>query len=91
VATTEALGFEQLVHVEIPAVPVVTAEVMEIAADVDATVVGELEAEQRENRAVLVGRFPTGSRLAPGDEVDLVVDCTKLHLFDLDTGMAIGD
>jgi multiple sugar transport system ATP-binding protein len=90
VATTEALGFEQLVHVEIAAVPVVTAEVMEIAADVDATAVGELEAEQREHRAVLVGRFPTGLRLALGDEVDLVVDCTKLHLFDLDSGAAIG-
>jgi len=59
VATTEALGSELLAHVAVEAEPVVTDEVLEIAADVDAATVDELRSEARQRRTPVVGRFDT--------------------------------
>jgi multiple sugar transport system ATP-binding protein len=68
-----------------------TAEVREVAGDVDAAALEALESEARERRTVVVGRFETQARLAPGEAVDVGVDTRRLHLFDLETGLAIYD
>jgi multiple sugar transport system ATP-binding protein len=89
VVTTELLGFEMLAHVEVAAAPVVTAEVLEVAADVDRAVIQDLRSEAREQRTVCVGRFDAQSRVRVGDEIEVAVSVDRLHFFDLETELAI--
>jgi multiple sugar transport system ATP-binding protein len=89
VRTTEALGSEVLVHLAVAAEPVLTAEVREVAVDVDAAALEQLESEALEQRTILIGRFETSERLRTGTELEVAVDSRKLHFFDLETGLAI--
>jgi multiple sugar transport system ATP-binding protein len=88
VSTVEALGSELIAHLEIPGRPVLTEEVKEIAADMDASIMHDLEAET--DTLPLVGRFDVASRARAGDDIEVVVDSSKVHCFDLETGAAIG-
>jgi multiple sugar transport system ATP-binding protein len=89
VRTVEALGAELIAHLEIAGRPVMTEEVKEIAADLDDAVLSELEAEADEQQVPLVGRFDVASRARTGADIEVVVDTSKIHYFDLDTGEAI--
>jgi multiple sugar transport system ATP-binding protein len=89
VKATEALGSEVLVHLGVAAEPVLTDEVREVAGDVDAAALEQLESEALERRTVLVGRFETSERLPVGEEIEVAVDARRLHFFDLETGLAI--
>jgi multiple sugar transport system ATP-binding protein len=89
VRATEALGSEVLVHLAVAAEPVLTEEVREVAVDVDAAALEQLESEALERRTVVVGRFETSERLRTGAEIEVAVDPRKLHFFDLETGLAI--
>jgi multiple sugar transport system ATP-binding protein len=89
VKAVEALGSELLVHLEVPAEPVLTAEVREVAGDVDAAALEQLESEARERRTVVIGRFETQARMRAGESVEVAVDPRQLHLFDLESGLAI--
>jgi multiple sugar transport system ATP-binding protein len=91
VVTTELLGSELLAHVEIPAAPVVTQEVREVLEDIDRSRVVELESEARARRTVVVGRFGIGSEARAGANVEVRVDTGRLHFFDLETELAIGN
>jgi multiple sugar transport system ATP-binding protein len=86
---TEALGSEVLVHVDVAAEPVLTEEVREVAVDVDAAALEQLESGAIERRTVVIARFETSERLRAGDEIEVAVDPRKLHFFDLQTGLAI--
>jgi multiple sugar transport system ATP-binding protein len=90
VIVAEALGSEQLVHLEVAAEPVVTSEVVEVATDVDAAALEDLRSEARERRSTLLARLETGVRALPGDRMDVAVSTAKLHFFDLDTETTIG-
>jgi multiple sugar transport system ATP-binding protein len=89
VRATEALGSEVLVHLAVAAEPVLTAEVREVAVDVDPAALEQLESEALEQRTILIGRFETSERLRTGAEIEVAVDSRKLHFFDLDTGLGI--
>jgi multiple sugar transport system ATP-binding protein len=91
VRATEALGSEILVHLEVAAEPVLTEEVREVAVDVDAAALEQLESEARERRTVLIARLETQTRPRPDDEVEVAIDERRLHFFDLETGLAIHD
>jgi multiple sugar transport system ATP-binding protein len=86
---TEALGSEQLVHVELEGKPVVTDEVLEVAADTDQAAVEELRQESKERRVVVVGRLDSASRARMGDEVALAVKAERMHFFDIGSGAGI--
>jgi multiple sugar transport system ATP-binding protein len=90
VKTVEALGAELIAHLEIAGTPVMTDEVKEIAADLDSTLAAELEAEAFNARLPLVGRFDVASRARADASVEVVVDTSRIHYFDLETGAAIG-
>jgi multiple sugar transport system ATP-binding protein len=90
VIVAEALGSEQLVHLEIAAEPIVTSEVVEVVTDVDAAALEDLRSEARERRSTLLARLETGVRAFPGDSMEVAVNTAKLHFFDLDTGTTIG-
>jgi multiple sugar transport system ATP-binding protein len=87
VTTVEALGAEIIAHLGIAGRPVLTDEVREIAADLDDSMLTELEAQH--DTLPLVGRFDVASRAGTGDRIEVVVDTSHLHYFDLDSGLAI--
>jgi multiple sugar transport system ATP-binding protein len=89
VKATESLGSEVLVHLDVAAEPVLTEEVREVAVDVDAAALEQLESGALERRTVVVGRFDASERLRSGEEIEVAVDPRKLHFFDLETGLAI--
>jgi multiple sugar transport system ATP-binding protein len=91
VRATEALGSELLVHLDVDAEPVVTAEVREVAGDVDAAALERLEEEALERRTVVIARLETQARPTLGAPIEVGVDTRRLHFFDLDTGIAIYD
>ena len=83
---TEALGSELLVHVEVPAEPVLTEEIREVAGDVDAAALERLESEAEGRRTLLVARLLTQERPVLDTPIDIGVDTRRLHFFDLDGG-----
>jgi multiple sugar transport system ATP-binding protein len=89
VKATEALGSEVLVHLDVAAEPVLTEEVREVAVDVDAAALEQLESEALERRTEITGRFETSGRARAGKEIEVAVDPRKLHFFDLETGLGI--
>ena len=90
VKTIEALGSELIVHLEASGKPVLTDEVKEVAADMDDTAVAELEAEAHDAKLPLVGRFDVASRARADRAIEVVVDTSRIHVFDIDTGEAVG-
>jgi multiple sugar transport system ATP-binding protein len=89
VKATEALGSEVLVHLAVAAGPVLTEEVREVAGDVDAAALEQLESEALQRRTVVVGKFETQERVPTGENLEVAVDPRKLHFFDLESGLAI--
>ena len=67
-----------------------TDEVKEIAADLDDSVLHELEAEGRDTKLPIVARFDEASRARPGQTVEVVVATERVHFFDLESGVAVG-
>jgi multiple sugar transport system ATP-binding protein len=90
VKTVEALGSELIAHLEIGGQPLLTDEVKEVAADLDSSLVTELEHEAQDAKLPLVGRFDVASRAKADESVEVVVDTTRVHFFDIDSGAAIG-
>ncbi len=90
VTAIEILGAEVLVHAEVEATPVATAEVRELAEDVDASALQDLEAVADKGSVTVVARYQPETRLAIGDVVELPVDTRRLHFFDLQSSVAIG-
>jgi multiple sugar transport system ATP-binding protein len=89
IEATELLGSTRLVYGRANTAPVITEEVKEIAADVDASTVQTLEQEARAERALLVATFDPKTKVEVGDLVPLTVDEHALHFFDLETAEAI--
>jgi multiple sugar transport system ATP-binding protein len=89
VKATEALGSEVLVHLSVAAEPVLTEEVREVAVDVDAAALEQLESGALERRTEITGRFEATVKAKAGQEIEVAVDARKLHFFDLETGLGI--
>src|SRR4051794_15645118 len=90
VKTVEALGSELIAHLELNGRPVLNDEVKEVAADLDDTMLAELESEADAAKLPLVGRFDVASRAKTDQSIEIVVDTTRIHYFDVDSGLAIG-
>jgi multiple sugar transport system ATP-binding protein len=86
---SELLGSDMLVHIEIEAEPVLTSEVIEIAADIDASTVEELREEAAKSRTTIVCRFDAHSRVRVDDAVEIVLATERLHFFELETGLSL--
>jgi multiple sugar transport system ATP-binding protein len=91
VRAVEALGPEQLAHVELDASPVLVDDVVEGLVDMEeATDLAEIKQEGDSARAIVVARLDASSRVRQDEAVELAVDLRKLHFFDLDSGSSIG-
>ena len=91
VRAVEALGPEQLAHVEIEARPVLVEDVLEglVETQEEAEELAEIKGEAEGDHALLVARLDASASVRPDDVVDLTVDLRKLHFFDLDSGATI--
>jgi multiple sugar transport system ATP-binding protein len=91
VRAVEALGPEQLAHVEVEASPVLVEDVVEGLVDTDETTdLVEIRQEGDGARAIVVARLDASSKVRQDEPVELSVDLRRLHIFDLDSGSAIG-
>jgi multiple sugar transport system ATP-binding protein len=86
----EPLGSEIVAHFEVDAPPALTEDVRELARDVGQESSVQAVGED-ESKAVMVGRFGPRSRVRNGETIDVAVDTSAVHLFDLETGEGIYD
>ena len=82
----EDLGSDVVVHLGVDAKPALTEDLRELTRDV-----GEERRLREAAHATIVGRFGARSALETGETVDVVVDTSALHFFDLETGDGIYD
>jgi multiple sugar transport system ATP-binding protein len=88
VVLREPLGSEIVAHFDVDVPPALTEDVRELARDVgQEAAVRASEAEEK--KTTMVGRFGPRSRARTGDVIDVAVDTTGVHLFDLETGLGI--
>jgi multiple sugar transport system ATP-binding protein len=81
VLLVESLGAESLAHVEVSATPLDRPELVDMPAT-HTPLLGDAT-------ATVLARLPHDTRVRPGDLISLAVDTSRLHFFDLETGLAI--
>jgi multiple sugar transport system ATP-binding protein len=86
----ELLGSEVVVHFEVDAAPVVRPEVREIADDIDAAALTELDRQRAARRTSFVGRFSAESEAAEDAVAEVAVASSSLRFFDPESGERIG-
>jgi len=82
----EALGAEQLVHIEIAAAPLERTDLVDTTAQPPGPSLG---VDELERAVTLLGRFDRHLLLSPDEAVEVAIDPRLLHFFDLETGVAI--
>jgi multiple sugar transport system ATP-binding protein len=87
VLVVESLGSELLAHIEVAAEQVTTEAVLEGAVEVEER--DALLADAQAWTSTVVGRFDPETRVRAGDTIDVAVNSAKLHVFDLDSGLAV--
>ena len=85
----EALGSEVLVHFEIGAPVVITDDTKDLAHDAGAEAVQFLEAMAGQERSEFTAALDPRTEAQMGEQIDLVVDTSRLHFFDPETSLAI--
>jgi multiple sugar transport system ATP-binding protein len=85
----EALGSEVLVHFTMNAPIVLTEDTRELAVDVGAEALEDLEERARTSNSVFVAQLSPRTRVREGDKLEVVVDTNRLHFFDPETGLGI--
>jgi multiple sugar transport system ATP-binding protein len=86
VSLVEALGAQIVVHFEIDAPKVVTADTKALEKDAHTD---EAPAHQEIEGTRFVAAFAPRSRVKIGDTIEVVVDTERIHFFDPETGNAI--
>jgi multiple sugar transport system ATP-binding protein len=84
----EDMGSEVYVHFNIAAESVATKEVLDAVEDVEARIAAD-QARGRNARFVARLERVTGAR--EQSQLELAVDVSRLHFFDPETGLAVGD
>jgi multiple sugar transport system ATP-binding protein len=86
VLLVESLGAEQLIHLEVPAIPLGRPELVDAAAQPPGPAFGTADAA---HSTTILGRFDRSSLLRSGEAAEVSVDPRRLHFFDLETGAAL--
>jgi multiple sugar transport system ATP-binding protein len=85
----EALGADVLVHFSVKAPEVITEDVRELAHDVGQEALQAVEERAKAGESTFLARLNPRTEVREGQEVELVVDVTRLHFFDADSGLGI--
>jgi multiple sugar transport system ATP-binding protein len=89
VELVEALGTETNLHFCVNAPPVITDEVLELAADLGKDEAARVEQKARQGRNEFIARVDPKTQVSTGDTVTLSVDTAQMHFFDPSTGEVI--
>jgi multiple sugar transport system ATP-binding protein len=84
----EALGSQVVIHFTIDAPMVLTEDTKELAADVGG---GAIPSGQEHRSSKFVAQLDPKTSVREGDRVQLLVDTSRLHFFDVETGLGIYD
>lgn len=85
----ESLGSEALIHFTVDAPIVLTDDVRELAVDVGAEKLERLERERERGRSKFVAAVSPQTRAEVGRPIEIAVDTSRVHAFDLETGLGI--
>ena len=85
----EALGSEVLVHFTVDAPMVVTEDTKELAADTGTEALEALEARAEQQGSEFTAALNPRTEARRGQEIELVVDTSRLHFFDPESGLGI--
>jgi multiple sugar transport system ATP-binding protein len=85
----EALGSEVLVHFTVNAPIVMHEHTRELAVDVGAEALEDLEERARQEKSPFVAQLSPRTKVNEGDRLEVVVDTNRLHFFDPETGLGI--
>ena len=85
----ESLGSEVIVHFTVEAPIVLTEDTRELAVDVGAESLEDLEERARESKSTFVAALNPRTRAREGERLHLAVDTRRLHFFDLENGLGI--
>jgi multiple sugar transport system ATP-binding protein len=85
----EALGTETNVHFCVDAPPVITDEVLELAADLGKEEAARVQRRARQRRNQFIARVDPKTEIRTGDMITLSVDTAQMHFFDQATGKAV--
>jgi multiple sugar transport system ATP-binding protein len=86
VENREDMGPETYLYLSLRAPLVATEDIAELAADVDADAVRDLERQAAESTSRFIARIDPRTRAQVGERVELTVDPGRLQFFDLETG-----
>jgi multiple sugar transport system ATP-binding protein len=85
----EALGADVLIHFSVQAPEVITEDVRELAHDVGAEALQAVEERAKAGESTFLARLNPRTEARQGESVELVVDVSRLHFFDPETGLGI--
>jgi multiple sugar transport system ATP-binding protein len=86
---TEALGSDVVIHFRIAASPALTDDAKELASDVGQEALEKVTLEAAGGETTIVARLNPRTRANKGEEIELVVDTSRLHFFDPEDGSAV--
>ena len=86
----ELLGSELVIHFEVEAAPVVTEETRDLAEDVDASALTELDHLRSARRTSFVGRFAAEAPTEEDTVAEIAVAPGVLRFFDRESGVRLG-
>jgi multiple sugar transport system ATP-binding protein len=85
----EALGSDVVIHFKVKAPIVMTEDVKELAHDVGQEALDAVEQEVAQGESTFVARLNPRTKAREGEPIELVVDVSRLHFFDPETGLGI--
>jgi multiple sugar transport system ATP-binding protein len=85
----EALGSDVVVHFKVNAPPAITEDVKELAHDVGAEALEDVEHKAEQGESTFVARLNPRTKARQGEPIELTVDVGRMHFFDPDTGLGI--
>jgi multiple sugar transport system ATP-binding protein len=85
----EALGSEVLIHFRVKAPVVLTEDTKELAVDVGAEALEDLEQVAEQGETEFVAQLNPRTKASRGEPIELYADTSRFHFFDPDTGLGI--
>lgn len=85
----EAMGSDVNVHFPVQAPFVLTEDTRELARDVGGEALDELVEGSMRAETTFVGRFAPKTDVREGRQIEIAVDTTRLHFFDMESGASI--
>jgi len=87
----EALGSQVVIHFTMNAPMVLTEDTKELAHDVGAEALETLQEQAKKEKSTFVAQLDPKTKVRERDRVELLVDTSRLHFFDPESGLGIYD